>query len=111
MGRGRPRFALEGRPDSCDEEIRTGIQILLTFQPKVSSVFRIPRSNPWPPAIDLTTVRETLIYMKDDMRRVPALEGVAAALETALKEIDKAERTQKKVPLSPIAARFLPLRN
>lgn len=72
-------------------------------------MFRIPRHRPWPPAVDLTTVRDTLAYMKDDMERVPGLERVAAALNEALVEIDRA-KPPAPVPLSPIAARFLPRR-
>lgn len=72
-------------------------------------MFRIPRQRPWPPVVDLHTVRDTLSYMKDDMQRVPGLEKVAAALQGALDEIDKA-RPPAPVPLSPIAARFLPRR-
>ena len=93
------------RRDLCSRSDFVNVQL------KVSGVFRIPRSNPWPPTIDLATVRETLMYIQDDMRRVPALAGVAAALETTLVEIGKAERSQKKVPLSPISSRFLPARN
>lgn len=75
-------------------------------------MFRIPRSQPWPPAIDLATVRETLHYMHDDMKRVPGLEAVATALEKAMSEIDTAERDAKKsrrTNLSPVAAKFMPL--
>lgn len=69
-------------------------------------MFRISRQRPWPPVIDLHTVRETLAYMKDDMERVAGLEKVAAALQEALDEIERA-RPPAPVPLSPIAARFL----
>ncbi len=37
-------------------------------------MFRISRTRPWPPTIDLSTVRETLMYMRDDARAVPGLE-------------------------------------
>ncbi len=75
-------------------------------------MFRIPRSQPWPPAIDLATVRETLLYMHDDMKRVPGLESVAEALQTALAEIETAERQAnqtRRTQLSPIAAKFMPV--
>ena len=72
-------------------------------------MFRISRSQPWPPTIDLATVRETLVYMHDDMKRVPGLEGVAAAMASTLREIDAAERTREPAPLSPTAARFMPV--
>ncbi len=73
-------------------------------------MFRIPRSQPWPPAIDLSTVRETLLYMHDDMKRVPGLEAVTKAIETTLTEIESAEKKSKPVKLSPVTARFLPYR-
>lgn len=73
-------------------------------------MFRIPRSNPWPPVLDLATVRETLHYIHDDMTRVPGLERVANALETALVEIEAAERNAKPPVIGPLAARFLPRR-
>lgn len=74
-------------------------------------MYRIPRSNPWPPTMDLTTIRETMRYMHDDMRRVPGLEKAARAINDAMKEIDLAERASaRKQNISPIAAKFLPLR-
>jgi hypothetical protein len=44
------------------------------------------------PSIDLETVRETLLYMQDDMRRTPGLAAVRRAIEAAIAEIDAAER-------------------
>ncbi len=73
-------------------------------------MFRIPRSHPWPPSLDLSTVRETLHYMRDDARRVPGLEDLAAALDQAIEAAETAEKSTKPVSYSPIAARFLPLR-
>lgn len=74
-------------------------------------MYRIPRSNPWPPTIDLSTVRETMRYMHDDMKRVPGLEQAARAVNEAIKEIDLAERTmQRQQKFSPIAAKFMPRR-
>lgn len=74
-------------------------------------MFRIQRSNPWPPTMDLSTIRETMEYMHSDMKRVPGLEKAAKAVAAALKEIDEAEQqaatTQK---LNPLAAKFLPRR-
>lgn len=75
-------------------------------------MFRIPRKSPWPPAIDLGTVRETVAYMHDDMSRVPGLEKVAAALSTVLDEIASAEKNGKSASIVPISyARFLPKRS
>lgn len=72
-------------------------------------MFRIPRSRPWPPQIDLSTVRETLAYMQDDMERVPELKNVAAALRATVAEIDRV-KPKPMVGNSPFAARFLPWR-
>jgi hypothetical protein len=73
-------------------------------------MFRIPRSQPWPPAIDLHTVRETVLYMRDDAKRIPGLEGLTKAFDAALVEIEKAERKARPPILSPIASKFLPRR-
>lgn len=73
-------------------------------------MFRISRHRPWPPSIDLSTVRETLAYMREDARSVPGLEQVADALANAIREVDAAERKLQPVSLEPIAARFLPAR-
>lgn len=74
-------------------------------------MFRISRKSPWPPSIDLSTVRETLRYIEDDARRVPGLERVAAAITATIKEIEDAERKVKPVALKPMTARFLPRRH
>jgi hypothetical protein len=71
-------------------------------------VFRISRHRPWPPSIDLATVRETLAYMRDDARLVPELENVARSLDAAITEIDRAEANLKPVSYEPMASRFLP---
>lgn len=71
-------------------------------------MFRIPRSRLWPPTVDLSTVRETLLYMHDDMKRVPGLGEVASAIAATLAEIEKVEREMPATPRSPIAARFMP---
>lgn len=71
-------------------------------------MFKIPRSNSgqpsWPPSMDLSTVRDTLTYMRDDMRRVAGLERVADALDDALIEIAVSEQNQP----TPIPTRFKP---
>lgn len=73
-------------------------------------MFRIPRHRPWPPAVDLSTVRETLIYMRDDARSVPGLESLAQSLDEAIAEVDAAEAKLQPAVASPIASRFLPAR-
>lgn len=54
-------------------------------------MFKISRDQIWPPHIDLSTARETLRYIHDDMKHVPELKAVAAALEETMREMDKAE--------------------
>jgi len=71
-------------------------------------VYRIPRSNPWPPQIDLTTLRETLIYMHDDMARVPGLEKLRDALALALEETEAAQAAAQAKVTNITKARFLP---
>jgi len=73
-------------------------------------MFKIPRRHPWPPVLDLATVRETIAYMHDDMARVPGLERVAGALKMAIDEIEAAERNAKPPAINPSVARFLPRR-
>jgi hypothetical protein len=73
-------------------------------------VFRIPRPEIWPNHIDLATVRETIEYMEDDMRRVPELQRVADALKIAKAEIEAAERKAKPARVSHRLAKFLPYR-
>jgi hypothetical protein len=75
-------------------------------------VFKIGRSNPWPPDIDLATIRGTLRYMEDDMRRVPQFEAIAKALEDAIHEIDKAEaKSPPKIADRVVThSRFIPFR-
>ncbi len=71
-------------------------------------MFRIPRSKPWPPQVDLSTVRETLAYMHDDMCRVPGMEKLRDALGVAMREVDAAERRAPPLVEGPFAAKFLP---
>lgn len=73
-------------------------------------MFRIPRNRPWPPALDLSTVRETLLYMEDDARRVPGLERVAEALAVAIAEVEAAERSANASRQDIVGARFFPAR-
>jgi hypothetical protein len=76
-------------------------------------MFKISRDKPWPPSIDLTTVRQTVAYMQGDMARVPGLEKIAAALAEALAEIDAVQPRRPVVNLQEhlARARFMPRRN
>jgi hypothetical protein len=73
-------------------------------------MFRIDKSRPWPPHIDLSTIRETLIYIESDLQRVPGLEAAATALKTARAEIDAVERAgnERNSPrFVPFVSRFV----
>ncbi len=70
-------------------------------------MFKIQRVPAWPPALDLSTVRETIAYMEGDLKRIPGLEAAATALKTAMREIDAAEKSMKPQPYARLATRFL----
>ena len=55
-------------------------------------------------------MRETIAYMEGDLRRVRGLEAAAAALKTAIVEIEAAEKAMKPASYSILASRFLPRR-
>jgi len=74
-------------------------------------VFKISRHRLGLAQIDLTTLRETLHYMKSDTDRIAGLEDVSKALQVTLNEIERAERKLTPPDLSPIAAKFLPRKN
>jgi hypothetical protein len=63
------------------------------------------------PLVDLETIRETLLYIRDDIRRVPGLEKAAERLTATLAEIAAVER-RRMAPLfgSGIHASLLPRR-
>lgn len=65
-------------------------------------MFGFFRTKARPCTLDLSTVRETLAYMHDDVRRAPGLSRVAAALAAAVAEIELIERC------SPIRRRQVP---
>ena len=74
-------------------------------------MFRINRRRPWPTDIDLSTARETLAYLEDDMRRVPGLEKVAQAIAVAMAEIEAAEKAAPyAMNYSPMVSHFVPRR-
>jgi hypothetical protein len=70
-------------------------------------MFKIQRTPAWPPALDLSTVRETIAYMEGDLRRIPGLEAAASALKTAIAEIETAERSMRPKPLAVLATKFM----
>jgi hypothetical protein len=51
------------------------------------------------PLVDLDAIRETLVYIRDDLTRVPGLDRAAERLTAALAEITQAERRR----LAPIS--------
>lgn len=73
-------------------------------------MFKISRTRPWPPQIDLSTVRKTVAYMQGDLARVPGLEKVAESLANTLKEIDAVDSRPRVVDItaSVTRSRFLP---
>lgn len=72
-------------------------------------VFKVVRpSRKWQ-HVDLKTVRETLVYMKNDCKACPGLERVASALERTISEIDRvASKTEPELAPQVISARFIP---
>jgi hypothetical protein len=56
--------------------------------------------------IDLGTLRETLAYLRDDLQRVPGLQRAAELIDSALAEVDAAERRR----LVPIPGSVLDMR-
>lgn len=55
--------------------------------------------------IDLETIRDTLIFIRDDLQRLPELARAAALVNSALAEIETAERRRlKPIPLSLLEA-------
>ena len=51
------------------------------------------------PLVDLDAIRETLVYIRDDLQRAPGLDRAAERLTAALAEITDAERRR----LAPIS--------
>ena len=72
-------------------------------------MFRSARVNAPPPAIDLATVRDTILYMQDDIERTPGLEKIATALRMAVAEIDRLNPDADEPALAK-AVRFIPWR-
>lgn len=61
-----------------------------------------------PPRIDLTTVRDTLRYMRDDMASLPELARIEQALSNAIDEISAVERFQIRAQ-TPNCSTIVPL--
>jgi len=63
------------------------------------------------PLIDLGIVRDTLAYIRDDFRHVPALERARELIAEALVEIRLVERGRlEPIPRSVLERRLLPRR-
>lgn len=72
-------------------------------------MFKLVRRTAKTPHVDLETVRETLVYMESDCRNCPGLEAVAAAIEHAITEIDRAARLADDTqPREAVAVKFVP---
>jgi hypothetical protein len=72
----------------------------------------LSKDAPGSPRIDLETIRETLAYIRDDVRNARGLEGVASALEEAVREIDAVSAQRQRPSRFPeiFPVRFLPIR-
>jgi hypothetical protein len=57
------------------------------------------QAKPGIPMVDFDTIRETLVYIRDDIQRVPGLEKAADRLTAALSELAAAERRR----LAPVS--------
>ena len=66
-------------------------------------MFKFLKRRPWPPALDTRSLRETLGYMHDDLRRVPELTAAAEAIHVAIDELMRAEEKSSR------AANYEPL--
>ena len=64
------------------------------------------RQKPNVPLVDLDTIRETLVYIRDDLQRAPGLDRAAEQLTAALAEITQAERRR----LAPISGSIIDAR-
>ena len=59
-------------------------------------MFKIVRSTPNTAELDLATMRETLRYIQGEIARVPSLAGAAAAISTAIIEMEQAEARSRQ---------------
>jgi len=66
------------------------------------------RNTPHVPLVDLETIRETLVYIRDDIQRVPGLERAAEGLTTVLAEIAAAGHRRLALSAARIATRRTP---
>jgi hypothetical protein len=73
----------------------------------VFEVFNRPRRQV---QIDLASVRDTLLYIESDLGQSPDMYRLAAAIRSALAEIEKLEAADAGTEPRPItASRFLPM--
>ena len=61
------------------------------------------------PGIDIGTIRETLAYMRDDLRAAPNLAKVGSALEAALAEIDAVSAARAPASTRAVPAGLFPV--
>lgn len=62
-------------------------------------------------AIDLASVRDTLLYIESDLNHAPELQRLAIAVRGALTEINRLEQSDTGITKPDFtAARFLPMR-
>jgi hypothetical protein len=70
-------------------------------------VFRTPPKNPRVPLLDLETVRDTLTYIHDDLKRTPGFEAASQRLDEAIAAIKTAEKNRQVIPSNILTAQFL----
>ena len=70
-------------------------------------MFRQPPRQPRVPLLDLETVRETLSYIHDDLKRTPGFETASARLAEAIAAIKTAEQSRQVIPSNILSAQFV----
>jgi hypothetical protein len=72
-------------------------------------VFKVSKAQRRAVTIDLASVRDTLLYIESDLHQSPRLDRLAAAIRSALVEIERLEPDGKIERPEITAARFLPV--
>lgn len=74
-------------------------------------MFDYPLRRPARPKVDLTSVRDTLLYLQSDAAQTPGMERLSEALAEAIAEINRIETLNPHSETREImSSRFLPAR-
>jgi hypothetical protein len=73
-------------------------------------VFKVSKAPRRTVTIDLASVRDTLLYIESDLHQSPRFDHLAAAIRSALVEIERLEPDGKIERPEITAGRFLPMR-